>query len=131
MTDADEELSFAFDPGSATLHVGGGIFSDLDAHRLERQVLEAAALVPQSLDLDLTEVTFLPSLGIQHLVGARRKVLARGRGLTVLVREGSLPHRVLRVTGIPATAVPAPDRRDHPASGRRSAPPPDEVPPAG
>ena len=64
------------------------------------------------LDLlvDLSEVTFLPSLVIGALARARADAVRNGTAVTLLVRERTVPHRVLHVCGIPfetATVAPA------------------------
>jgi anti-anti-sigma factor len=64
----------------------------------------------RSLVLDLTEVTFLDSSGINAIVRARNQ--AHAQGGTVTVRHAStIVRRVMDITGLGPLLVPAPE--DH------------------
>ena len=50
--------------------------------------------------VDLSDVDFFPSFAVGALIGAMR----RGRGVTVVAREGTFAAKVLDVCGIPYEA---------------------------
>lgn len=91
------------DPGRVVLH------GDVDAFDIDDLLAVLARCSDEHrLDLlvDLSEVTFLPSLVIGSLARARADATRNGTTVTLLVRERTVPHRVLQVCGIPfETAV--------------------------
>ncbi|MDT9594227.1 hypothetical protein RDV89_14180 [Nocardioides zeae] len=105
---SSDDLEFTFDELTGVLAVSGGLFSELDARRLERQISEALVRVSHRLVVDLSDVTFFPTLAIRALILARRTAsVARrtaqrdGAEVEVRAQSGTLPHRVLTATGFP------------------------------
>ncbi|MDQ1105595.1 anti-anti-sigma regulatory factor [Nocardioides zeae] len=104
MTAEDEQdtdlLELASDIDHGRVTVTGGVFTDLDARRLEHELIDAAGTQPGgTLAVDLSGVTFLPSRAIRSLVMAQRSASARGTTLRLLAAEGSLSRRMLRAVG--------------------------------
>ncbi|GAB3071934.1 STAS domain-containing protein [Nocardioides zeae] len=93
-------LDLTTDAGRGEVTVSGGVFTDLDARRLEHELIDAAGTQPGGvLVVDLSGVTFLPSRAIRSLVMAQRAASARGTTLRLLAAEGSLSRRMLRAVG--------------------------------
>ncbi|WZH51161.1 MAG: STAS domain-containing protein [Nocardioides alkalitolerans] len=93
-------LELATDADNGRVTVVGGVFTDLDARRLEHELIDAAGTQPGgTLAVDLSGVTFLPSRAIRSLVMAQRSASARGTTLRLLAAEGSLSRRMLRAVG--------------------------------
>lgn len=93
-------LELATDADNGRVTVVGGVFTDLDARRLEHELIDAAGTQPGgTLAVDLSGVTFLPSRAIRSLVMAQRSASARGTTLRLLATEGSLSRRMLRAVG--------------------------------
>lgn len=86
------------EPGRVVLH------GDIDAFDIDDLLVVLAGASDdhrRDLLLDLSEVTFLPSLVIGALARARADATRNGTAVTLLVRERTVPHRVLHVCGIP------------------------------
>ncbi|MDT9591964.1 STAS domain-containing protein [Nocardioides zeae] len=99
---SSDDLAFELDLPAGTLRVAGGLFTDLDARRLEREINQATTLVEGgTLVVDLAGVTFLPSTALQSLVAARRTAKVKGVAVALAATPGTLPHRVLTAVGFP------------------------------
>lgn len=97
---ADTELlEVTTDAASGRVTVSGGVFTDLDARRLEHELVEAATRAGAVVAVDLSGVTFLPSRAIRSLVMVQRAAGARGATVRLLATEGSLSRRMLRAVG--------------------------------
>ncbi|WP_243787755.1 STAS domain-containing protein [Saccharopolyspora gloriosae] len=87
------------DPGVVVVGVGGEI--DLSSvsrlAELVRQRLTAATL--RAVVLDLSEVTFFGSAGLELLLHAQRRAEARRTPLYVVLGTGAV-HRLVRLTGL-------------------------------
>lgn len=82
-------------PGAVVLAVSGPLDLSLAPH-LQRAVTRAARLRPPTLVIDLTDATFLASVGMAELVRAHRTV---GGGTAVrIVATGRLLLRPLELT---------------------------------
>ena len=79
--------------------VASGDFDIRSADEIAVAVSEAEAAGPRRLVLDLSDVTFMDSVALAVLIGARER--ARQRGAAVLVRAGQGPVReLLRIVGL-------------------------------
>jgi anti-sigma B factor antagonist len=84
--------------GEVVLAVSGD-FDIRSADEIAVAVSEAETSGPRRLVLDLSEVTFMDSVALAVMIGARER--ARGRGAAVVVRAGRGPVReLLRIVGL-------------------------------
>ena len=81
-----------------TLHVSGDV-EDSDVADL-RSAIDTALDDETTLVVDLTSVSYLPSVAIGALVDATQSAAQRGGGLEIVARRGTVAHRVLEVCGI-------------------------------
>lgn len=100
------QTSFSATTAPGSLVLGG----DIDAvdHRHLNELIEGASSVfTEDLTIDLSEVTFLPSIIVGVL--ARASVMAKKNGaqLRLVAVEDTVPQRVLTVCKIPYEKVPA------------------------
>lgn len=86
-----------FDEATAALTVTGDI-DDSNVQDLAAALADRSAL---DLTVDLTGVTYLPSVAVGALVDALRKAETNGGSVTVTAGPGTIAEHVLRVTGIP------------------------------
>ncbi|HEY1738489.1 MAG TPA: STAS domain-containing protein [Acidimicrobiia bacterium] len=86
--------------GVMTLHVSGEL--DLaDAVRFQDDVRHYADTAPGRVDIDLTQLGFLDSSGMQALVNARQSLVDEGRACRV-VAISPAAQRVLALAGLDA-----------------------------
>jgi anti-anti-sigma factor len=83
----------------------------LSAPMLGDEVTAALADAPDVLVIDLSEVSFLASIGITVLIEARRQAGA-ATSVRVVAPEDSVVHRTLRLTGLQETLAVATTRAD-------------------
>ncbi len=84
--------------GTVVLAVAGEV-DLLSAPVLGDAVTTALADAPELLVIDLTEVSFLASIGITVLLEARRTA-GSGTRIRVVAPETGVVHRTLRLTGL-------------------------------
>ncbi|MEV6876690.1 STAS domain-containing protein [Amycolatopsis sp. NPDC051128] len=101
----------AHHPGDAVLLAVSGEVDLLSAPVLEAEVAAALAATPKLLVIDLTEVSFLASIGITALLNARRAAGA-GTGVRVVAPEDGVVARTLRLTGLHETLAVVATRAD-------------------
>jgi anti-anti-sigma factor len=90
------------DHDTRTLAVSGDV-ENSDVARLRTSMEEA--LDPASpLTVDLTQVTYLPSVAIGALVRVTRAAAEQGATLELVAARGSVAQRVLEVCAIPHRA---------------------------
>ncbi|WP_232519904.1 SpoIIE family protein phosphatase [Actinosynnema pretiosum] len=82
------------------LHLGGDL--DLDGVRALREFLLGRVDVAdrRPVELDLTGLGYLSSSGVALLLEAAEVAAGRGRGVGVVVTEGSAPARIMAVSGL-------------------------------
>lgn len=86
-----------FDESTTTLAVTG----DIDDGNVSALAAALADRASSDQVVDLTGVTYLPSVAVGALVDALRNAEAHGGSLVVAAAEGTIAEHVLRVTGIP------------------------------
>ncbi|MEU4521519.1 STAS domain-containing protein [Amycolatopsis sp. NPDC024027] len=96
--------------GAVVLAVAGEI-DLLSAPVLGDGVTTALADAPELLVIDLSEVSFLASIGITALLEARREAGPRTR-VRVVAPEGGVVNRTLRLTGLHEALAVATTRDD-------------------
>jgi anti-sigma B factor antagonist len=82
---------------------------------LHNALLNAVRKHPGRITVDLAELTFLDSMSIAKLIGARRAAIENGIAFTV-ARAGGNVLRVLEVSGALDILTAATDDRDEQAS---------------
>lgn len=71
-----------------------------------RDALRAASAdYSRSLGVDLTAVTYLPSVVVGVLFGAMKNAELAGTSVVVAVEAGSIVHNILRITAMPHVVV--------------------------
>ncbi|HEY3831613.1 MAG TPA: STAS domain-containing protein [Acidimicrobiia bacterium] len=91
-------INFRQVDGAVTLEVSGEL--DLaDAVRFQDDVRRYGDVTSGRIDLDLTDVSFLDSSGMQALVNARRSLVDEGREFRVVALSPAA-QRVLHLTGL-------------------------------
>ncbi|MQA76600.1 MAG: anti-sigma factor antagonist [Solirubrobacterales bacterium] len=101
----DRIAEFAFEREGDVLvaklagEIDGSNASELRVALAERFPSAASALV-----LDLSEVAYLDSAGIQLLFGLGRRLAARRQAIRLVVPEGALVRRVLELCAVEAVA---------------------------
>lgn len=96
----DNPLTTAFDEEVSLLTVAGDV--DEESTPTLRQMIEDCSKQhTTNLEVDLSGVTYLPSVAIGVLVRAEQAMVAAGASLTLAARSGSLSHRVLTVSAMP------------------------------
>jgi anti-sigma B factor antagonist len=86
-------------PGDAVLLAVSGEVDLLSAPVLAGEITAALAETPALLAIDLSEVSFLASIGMTVLLKARREAGAT-TGVRVVAPEHSVVERTLRLTGL-------------------------------
>ncbi|MDQ7803564.1 STAS domain-containing protein [Amycolatopsis sp. A133] len=96
--------------GTVVLAVAGEV-DLLSAPMLGTEVTAALADAPELLVVDLSEVSFLASIGITVLLEARREA-GTGTRVRVVAPEDGVVHRTLRLTGLHEALAVASTRDD-------------------
>jgi len=96
--------------GAVVLAVAGEV-DLLSAPVLGSEVTAALAVAPDLLVIDLSEVSFLASIGITVLLEARREA-GSGTRVRVVAPEAGVVHRTLRLTGLVEALAVAGTRED-------------------
>jgi anti-sigma B factor antagonist len=96
--DASASVAFIRDLGTATAVFVSGEIDALSAPRLRNDVLFAVEAKPPALVIDLTEVEFLASAGLEVLVAAR---FAAAVAMPIVVVAASpVTRRPIELTGV-------------------------------
>ncbi|MET8852784.1 STAS domain-containing protein [Amycolatopsis sp. NPDC004625] len=85
--------------GDAVVLAAAGELDLLSASVLDDAIATALAGAPALLVIDLSEASFLASIGITTLVEARRNA-GPGTRVRVVAPEGGVVHRTLGLTGL-------------------------------
>ena len=96
----DIPLTTSYDEDTAVLAVSGDVDAD-SAEELRLVIEQCSNDARTGLEIDLSGVTYLPSVAIGMLVRATRSVTAAGGTLTLAARSGSPAQRVLTVSAMP------------------------------
>jgi anti-anti-sigma factor len=106
----DDDFRYDHDePGRLVLH------GDLDegaAVVLRQVVRDATSDLQQALEIDLSDVTFLPSASVGVLATSQAAARRQGADLVFVAADGSVAQRVLRICGLdyvePGASEPQP-----------------------
>lgn len=97
-----QDLPFdaTYDPASSVLRVSGSIDPDL-ADDLAAALASARSDADRRVTIDLSNVTYLPSIGVAVLVQGMRRAVQDAVDLVLVAAKGTVAERVLHLTGIP------------------------------
>ncbi|WP_143261334.1 ATP-binding protein [Allokutzneria sp. NRRL B-24872] len=106
LTDETDQVSFEVHTGHEEVLVRlSGILDAVDAEEVHRRLQQLSRAGSAPLTVDLTGVRLVDSTGVRVLFELALQATAAGGTLTVLTPEGSLPHRVLSITGLDQVAT--------------------------
>ena len=95
-----EPISLSFDTATCTLFVGGSV-DEMSAGKLRDALDRCMDETTPTLTVDLTDVSFLTSVGIGVLAAAQHRGADLGSAVEVVTEAGSIPDRVLAICGLP------------------------------
>ncbi|MFB9312748.1 STAS domain-containing protein [Nocardioides plantarum] len=90
----------SYDESTSTLTLSG-IVDELSLDDMKSALATASAELTVPVRVDLSEVDFLPSIGLGILAAAMRRCRTRGGEVTLVTRSGTLAARVLEISGLP------------------------------
>jgi anti-anti-sigma factor len=90
----------SYDESTSTLSLSG-IVDELSIDDMKAALATASSGLTVPVVVDLSEVDFLPSIGLGILAAAMRRCGAKGGEVTLTTRSGTLAQRVLEVSGLP------------------------------
>ncbi len=99
----ERPLSLSFDPADQILYVGGFV-DELSGVALRDAVRKHSREYTEPLVVDLTDVDFLPSLGVGVLAVALRTAEENNVSLELVTKDGTVSQQVLNICGLPYTA---------------------------
>lgn len=102
-----EPLLLSFDAVSSTLFVGGSV-DEMSADTLRSALNRCLGETASTLTVDLTNVSFLTSVGIGVLAAAVHRGADLGATVVVVAKAGSIAERVLAICGLPHTTQGTP-----------------------
>lgn len=94
----------SYDETTSTLALRG-IIDELSIAEMESAITQATADHTRSATIDLSDVDFLPSIGLGVLAVAMRHGRTAGAELVLRTRRGTLSQRVLEISGLPFELV--------------------------
>jgi anti-anti-sigma factor len=96
-----EPLTIRLETRSDAVVVAVSGACDLSCHeQLRERLLEAEALEPQEVVVDLTCLSFIDSNGLRVLIGAWSRSRQAGHRFRVVLGDSGQVRRVLEVTGV-------------------------------
>ena len=101
---SDEPFSVDHDDATSALMVVGEV-DEAHAPVLREAIERHSVSYTAELVVDLSGVTYLPSVAVGVIATARQKLQAAGESLDLVARDGSIAQRVLSVCALPHRAV--------------------------
>ena len=98
--DADELVVTVQEEGTSCRVIAVGDLTAFTCRRLSDAVVAAVEQGSSSVELDLSDVTFIDSSGVQCLVQARRAAADHDDGRVKVTGMSTQVRRVLEVTGL-------------------------------
>ncbi len=96
----ERPLTFSVDQDSRTLYVSGEV-DELSAVALREALEKHSNGFADDLVVDLSEVDFLPSMGVGVLAVASRTAGERGSTIELVAVKGTIAQQVLNICGLP------------------------------
>ena len=90
----------SYDESTGTLSLSG-IVDELSIDEMKDAITTASADLTASVVVDLSDVDFLPSIGLGVLAATMRRCRAKGGEVRLATRAGTLSQRVLEFSGLP------------------------------
>lgn len=106
-----EEREFAADYHDGVLVVLGSV-ADQGTFLLRNALREHSQDFARGLVVDLSEVDYLPSVGVGVLAKAMGQARQHDETISLVAAQGSVAHRVLSVSGMPFRDSRGPDDGD-------------------
>lgn len=95
----DSPLTTSFDPDTRVLHVGGSV-DEMTGPALREAIAKHSAAYTERLAVDLTDVDFLPSLGVGILAVSMRNAEENDTAVELVAQEGTIAQQVLNICGL-------------------------------
>ena len=96
----ERPLTFSFEPDTRTLYVSGEV-DELSGVALRETIEKHSEGFTQGLVIDLSDVDFLPSLGVGVLAVALRNAEDKGTRIDLVAGKGTISQQVLNICGLP------------------------------
>lgn len=96
----ERPLTTSYDDATSTLLVSGSV-DELSGVALRDALQRCSAGFTREMSVDLTDVDFLPSLGVGVLAIAMRTAEENGSRLTLVAAADTIAHQVLTICGLP------------------------------
>ncbi|HET9420784.1 MAG TPA: STAS domain-containing protein [Nocardioides sp.] len=96
----ERPLTFTVDSDTRTLYVSGEV-DELSAVRLREALETNSNGFADDLVVDLSDVDFLPSMGVGVLAVASRTADERGSKIELVAVKGTIAQQVLNICGLP------------------------------
>ncbi len=96
----ERPLATTYDDATSTLVVSGSV-DELSGVALRAAIEKHSDGCTQEMSVDLTDVDFLPSLGIGVLAVAMRTAEENGSRIALVAANGTIAQQVLSICGLP------------------------------
>ncbi len=96
----ERPLSLSYDADDKTLLVGGFV-DEMSGLALRDAIAKRSQDFTEALVVDLSDVDFLPSLGVGILAVAMRKAGEHGTTIELTAEQGTVAQQVLNICGLP------------------------------
>jgi anti-anti-sigma factor len=96
----ERPLTTTYDDATGTLLVSGSV-DELSGVALREAIDKHSDGCTEEMSVDLTDVDFLPSLGIGVLAIAMRTAEENGSRIDLVAAEGTIAEQVLSICGLP------------------------------
>ena len=96
----ERPLTFTVDSDTRTLYVSGEV-DELSAVRLREALEKHSNGFADDLVVDLSDVDFLPSMGVGVLAVASRTADEHGSKIELVAVKGTIAQQVLNICGLP------------------------------
>jgi anti-anti-sigma factor len=100
----ERPLTFSFEPDTRTLYVSGEV-DELSGVAFRETLEKHSEGYTRALVVDLSDVDFLPSLGVGVLAVAMRNADENGGGIDLVAGKGTIAQQVLNICGLPHRAA--------------------------
>lgn len=96
----ERPLTTTYDDASSTLMVSGSV-DELSGVALREAISKHSEGYARALSVDLSDVDFLPSLGVGVLAIAMRTATENGSHIDLVAADGTIAQQVLGICGLP------------------------------
>jgi anti-anti-sigma factor len=96
----ERPLTFSFEPETRTLFVSGEV-DELSGIAFRETIEKHSEAFTRPVVIDLSDVDFLPSLGVGVLAVALRNADEKGTRMELVADKGTIAQQVLNICGLP------------------------------